>query len=87
MVETGLHGKVAIVTGANHGIGAATAYALAAEGVAVLINYLSIPVQAGADTASTTPGIDFYHTRRSAGAEVMLTIFWPRGRHVGLQVR
>ncbi|MEX2227069.1 MAG: SDR family oxidoreductase [Dehalococcoidia bacterium] len=35
-------GHVAIVTGANHGIGAATARVLAARGAAVLLNYLRI---------------------------------------------
>ncbi|SDL36035.1 3-oxoacyl-[acyl-carrier protein] reductase [Nonomuraea maritima] len=39
MIDTRLAGKVALVTGANHGIGAATARALAAEDVAVLLTY------------------------------------------------
>lgn len=46
MIDTGLQDRVAIVTGANHGIGTATARALPAEGVAVLINYLRIPAPA-----------------------------------------
>lgn len=40
MINTGLSGKTVIVTGANHGIGAATAIALAREGASVLITYL-----------------------------------------------
>jgi 3-oxoacyl-[acyl-carrier protein] reductase len=40
MIDTGLEGKVVLVTGANHGIGAATAKAFAGEGAAVFISYL-----------------------------------------------
>ena len=38
----GLHGRVALVTGANHGIGAATARVLVAHGVRVCISYLRV---------------------------------------------
>lgn len=43
MLQTGLQNKVVLITGANHGIGAATAKAFAAEGAALLINYLRLP--------------------------------------------
>lgn len=78
MVETGLRGKVAIVTGANHGIGAATARTLAAEGVAVLINYLRIPAPEGTET-SDIPGIDFYNIGRTQDASTVVTEI----RHTG----
>jgi 3-oxoacyl-[acyl-carrier protein] reductase len=39
MIDPQLEGKVALVTGANHGIGAATAKALADQGAKVFISY------------------------------------------------
>lgn len=44
-----LAGRVALVTGGNHGIGAATAVSLAHAGAAVLVTYLMIqdPPDAG----------------------------------------
>jgi 3-oxoacyl-[acyl-carrier protein] reductase len=51
---TGASAHVAIVTGANHGIGAATAVALAERGCAVLCTYLRIadPADPGIPQAS-----------------------------------
>ncbi len=46
-----LAGKVAVVTGASKGIGAAIAQQLAGEGAAVVVNYASSPVQAEAVAA------------------------------------
>ena len=42
MIDTRIEGKVALVTGGNHGIGAAIAQALAAQGVKVFITYFRL---------------------------------------------
>jgi 3-oxoacyl-[acyl-carrier protein] reductase len=66
MIDTGLHGKAAIVTGSNHGLGAASARALTAQGCAVLLNYLRLPESA---TRGTT---DAYRINRSLPADEVL---------------
>jgi 3-oxoacyl-[acyl-carrier protein] reductase len=56
MLDTGLKNKVVIVTGANHGIGAATAVAFAKEGVKVFINFLRLsPSEYGGEDRGTSP--------------------------------
>ncbi|HEY7416123.1 MAG TPA: SDR family oxidoreductase [Ktedonobacteraceae bacterium] len=84
MIHTGLQGKVAIVTGANHGIGAATAQALAAEGVGVLMNFLRMPPLGGvgsqaAETEITVPGLAYYNRQRSKSAEEVVQAIRERG--------
>ena len=60
MVDTGLKGKIALVTGANHGIGAATALALAREGADIFITYLRLSPEncAGRPLGDTGPVAD-----------------------------
>jgi 3-oxoacyl-[acyl-carrier protein] reductase len=61
-----LAGHVAIVTGANHGIGAATAVALAARGASVVITYLRL-------NDAPDPGTpEAYRRHRAQGAEAVL---------------
>ena len=61
-----LNGRVALITGANHGIGAATAAALAARGAAVLITYLRVRDE-------PDPGIpDAYRRNRAADAAAVV---------------
>ncbi len=80
MLDTGLDGRVAIVTGGNHGIGAATARALAAQGVAVFITYLRFPQPE--DTAEASePGEAMYRRRQAMTAdEVVQSIRESGGR-------
>ena len=80
MINTGLTDKVVLITGANHGIGAATAKAFAAQGVAVVINYLRLPplgTHEESNEAENTdiPGLALYNARRAMTAdEVVMAI-------------
>jgi NAD(P)-dependent dehydrogenase (short-subunit alcohol dehydrogenase family) len=57
---------VALITGGNHGIGAATARSLAACGARVCVSYLRL-------TDPVDPGIpDTYRQNRAAGADLVL---------------
>lgn len=78
MIDPKLQGKVALITGANHGIGAATARALAAQGVSILINYLRMPPLGtrgehdSQEIDSSTPGIAYYNARRNLTADEVI---------------
>ena len=75
MVDTSLKNKVVLITGANHGIGASTAYAFAKEGVNVFLTYLRLsPEEYGgvsqeeADKA-TEPGRAYYYKMVAQSAD------------------
>ena len=66
MTDTVQPSHVAVVTGANHGIGAAVARRLARRGVAVLVTYLRV------DDAPD-PGVpEAYRRHRAAGADELV---------------
>lgn len=73
MIDPGLQGKVALVTGGNHGIGAACAQALAAQGCAVFVHYLRLPESALRGAA------DAYRASRGRTAENVLAAIHAAG--------
>ena len=76
----GLQGHVALVTGANHGIGAATALILASHGAAVVVSYLRIP------DPGESAGPEAYRRSRAMDAEhVLTTIAEKGGRAIALE--
>src|SRR5437764_5686434 len=69
MIDPRLSGKVAIVTGANHGIGAARATALAACGVRVFITYLRVHERPPGARGIVRPGRELYHRKQAQTAD------------------
>jgi 3-oxoacyl-[acyl-carrier protein] reductase len=69
-------GRVALVTGANHGIGAATAKALAARGVAVLCTYYRSDRLGGIDDPALPAA---YRATRMARADFVVQSIRARG--------
>ena len=74
MIDTGLRGRVALVTGGNHGVGAATARALSAQGASVFVAYLRLAVATGVSEAAeaSVPGQAFYRARQAKTAHWVL---------------
>ena len=81
MIDTGLANKVVIVTGANHGMGAATAVAFAREGAKVFVHYYRGGAEAYGELSeedamkATVPGRAYYYKMQTKSAdEVVKTI-------------
>lgn len=71
---------VAIVTGANHGIGAATSERLAARGIAVVVTYLRRRVTSDPETPER-----YQKNRMKAGGEVVDRITVAGGRAIAIE--
>ena len=74
MTDTGLTGRVVLVTGGNHGIGAATAKAFASEGALVFVQYLRVPAETSATSRGdpTEPGEALYQAQRAVSADAVV---------------
>jgi hypothetical protein len=69
-----LHGHVALVAGANHAIGAATARTLSARGATVVVSYLRIPDSGNRDVP------ELYRSNRALDATAVVAAHQVRRR-------
>jgi 3-oxoacyl-[acyl-carrier protein] reductase len=81
MLETGLAGRVAVVTGANHGIGAASALALDRQGAKIVLAYLRVAREPPPNSDPTVPGQAYYFRQQAKSPDSILRTIEQEGGH------
>ncbi|WP_119065664.1 SDR family NAD(P)-dependent oxidoreductase [Aggregatilinea lenta] len=71
-IDPGLKGRVVLITGANQGIGAATAKAFAALGAHVFVHYFRLLGDPAASGDTSMPGAARHAADREQGADAVL---------------
>jgi 3-oxoacyl-[acyl-carrier protein] reductase len=84
MIDPGLEGKVVLITGANHGIGAAAARAFAIQGACVFVNYFREPSRYDEEAldearAAGVGGVLFYRAMHRQPADQVIQDIVARG--------
>ena len=82
MIDPGLEGRSVLITGANHGIGAATAKAFAAQGAKVFLHYLRLTSDYANDAEAKSipePGEALYRAQQMKSADEVVQAIRARG--------